>query len=147
MAKQLMPKLKQHISVSEMAECLDMSRARFYQLLVQGVFPQPLYCIFTQRPFYNQELQNQCIEIKETGIGVNGQIIMFYRPRKQQTISKRHSVAREHQELVEVLQAMGLDCNVRQVSEAVAQLYPNGVKEQDEGVVLRQIFRYLKSSS
>ena len=39
-------------SVTELAKNLDMSRARFYQLQKLGVFPEPVYCIRTKRPFY-----------------------------------------------------------------------------------------------
>jgi hypothetical protein len=45
------------VSVAEMARMVGMSRARFYQLLNEGVFPPPLYRIETRRPFFNQQMQ------------------------------------------------------------------------------------------
>ena len=48
---------KTAISVTEMSKDLGLSRARFYQLLNQGIFPKPLYSEETKRPFYDLELQ------------------------------------------------------------------------------------------
>lgn len=42
MSNEKMSKItKENVSVSEMAQMLDMSRARFYQLIEQGIFPKP----------------------------------------------------------------------------------------------------------
>ena len=68
-------------SVTELAKNLDMSRARFYQLQKVGVFPEPVYCVYTKRPFYTMGLQEKCLEIRETGIGHNGRPIIFYSKR------------------------------------------------------------------
>jgi hypothetical protein len=70
------------VSVSEMAVLTNLSRSRFYQLIEQGVFPQPVYCVHTKRPYYDAALQFKCIEIKESGIGENGKLILFYRSKK-----------------------------------------------------------------
>ena len=44
-------------SVTELAKKLDLSRARFYQLQKVCVFPEPVYCIRTKRPFYPMDIQ------------------------------------------------------------------------------------------
>ena len=79
-----MSNLKPIISVTEMARNLNLSRARFYQLLEQGIFPQPIYDLRTKRPIYNIELQQSCFQVRETGIGANNQYILFYSPRKKE---------------------------------------------------------------
>jgi hypothetical protein len=68
-------------SVSQLARNLRLSRARFYQLQHTGVFPPPIYCILTKRPFYPMDLQKRCLEIRKTGIGNNGRPIIFYSKR------------------------------------------------------------------
>jgi hypothetical protein len=50
------------VTVAEMAHMCGLSRARFYQLVNEGVFPPPLYRIETRRPFFTQEMQETCLE-------------------------------------------------------------------------------------
>ena len=144
MNNKLMSNIKRSVSVSEMAVQLAMSRARFYQLLEEGIFPQPIYSIRTRRPFYDRDLQYKCIAVRETGIGHNGEPILFYRPRQKPT-KRRQKQDTRCQELLEILIGMGLQCSAKEVNEAISELYPEGLKEQDQGVVIRDLFRYLKS--
>lgn len=139
---------KPMISVGEMAQLLGHSRARFYQL--QGtIYPPPIYDIKTRRPFYSTELQQICQEIRETGIGWNGQNIMFYAPRNTSMMNKRKSSKTkspsEYQELTDTLSNMGLTTSEKQVSQAVQKLYPNGIEQEETGVVIRELFRYFKN--
>lgn len=137
---------KRMISVGEMAEILGHSRARFYQL--QGtIYPYPIYDIKTRRPFYDLELQQICQEIRETGMGWNGQNIMFYAPRNTSITSRRSSKFKNHseyQELTDTLNNMGLNITEKQVKEAVQKLYPQGNEKEEAGVVIRELFRFFK---
>ena len=54
-------------SVTELAKTLGLSRARFYQLQKMGIFPMPIYCIRTRRPFYTPDLRQICVDIRKTG--------------------------------------------------------------------------------
>lgn len=137
-------------SVTEMAEAVGLSRARFYQLQREEIFPPCLYDLRTKRPFFDLRLQKICHEIKETGVGFNGSYILFYSPRaktnkpKRATGSKKKQVDNSlYQDITETLCTMGLNVTNAQVSEAVEKLYPDGI-EKDEGVVIREIFRFLK---
>jgi hypothetical protein len=69
--------LKAVCSVTALAKKLNLSRARFYQLQKKGVFPTPIYCTRTQRPFYPSHLQQKCMDIHKTGIGLDGRPIFF----------------------------------------------------------------------
>jgi hypothetical protein len=69
---------KEIVTVSEMARMLGLSRARFYQLVSEGVFLVPSRNPKTGRPFYSREQQEQCREIRRTNRGANGQTILFY---------------------------------------------------------------------
>lgn len=71
-------KIDKIYSIKAVCNFLDLSRARYYQLLEQGVFPPPIYHIKSKRPLYTHELRNKCLEIKESGIGFNGDFILFY---------------------------------------------------------------------
>jgi len=56
--------LKAAVTVAEMARMVGLSRARFYQLQKAGVFPAPKYDDVKKRPFYDQEAQKACLEVR-----------------------------------------------------------------------------------
>lgn len=144
--------LKPICSVRELAEdILGLSRQHFYCLQKKGIFPQPVYDIRTRRPYYPVSLQKICIEVRNTNIGYNGQPILFYGPRTQPTNKsskkKRQDapVSQDHQEFVEGLKAMGLvNISSRDVQAALKIVCPGNVNQADQGITLRNLYRYLK---
>ena len=74
---------KEAISVTEMARMVGLSRQRFYQLVVSGTFPPPVYDVATRRPFYSADLQAVCLEVRKRNCGVNGRPVLFY-PRRRE---------------------------------------------------------------
>ncbi len=141
--------LKPIISISEACQMMKLSRARFYQLLDQGIFPPPIYQLKTKRPFYNTELQQKLQEIRETGLGANGEYILFYSPRTKSTKPRKtktlDSTVLMFKEFADALADMGQNCTPKEVGSAIAELYPNGIENEDEGLVIRELFRFLKS--
>lgn len=75
--------IKSGVSISDMARTVGLSRQRFHQLMKAGVFPQPLRDEATERPYYNEQGQAQCLEVRRRNCGVNGKIILFYARRLQ----------------------------------------------------------------
>ena len=75
------------VSVSDMARMVGLSRARFYQLVRDGVFPQPIYD--KGRPVYTEELQARCLEVRRRNRGVNGEAVLFYARRRGIEPAKR----------------------------------------------------------
>lgn len=146
-----MSKLKPYISVTAMAKMIGLSRARFYQLLEEGFLPQPVYSLHSKRPLYTDKLQQQCLEVKEKNIGINGVPIIFYSPRKNRNTEnpdkkRRNKVSPLHIELVENLKALGVNVTVKKLTVVIDELYPNGMDGLDQGEVLGEIFRKLKES-
>ena len=137
---------KQVVSITDIAKMCNLSRARFYQLLEQKFFPKPLYDDRSKRPYYDLELQQKCLECRQSGIGVDGSYMLFYSPRKNGTVShlKKKQVDPVSNELAETLQEMGLETTVKQVEQGLIEIYPDRV-DQEQGVVIRELFRYLKS--
>jgi len=137
---------KQIVSMTEIAKMVQLSRARFYQLLEQGFFPKPLYDERSKRPYYDLALQKKILEARQSGIGVDNSFMLFYSPRKNGTTSsqKKKQVDPMVKELAETLQEMGLDTTVKQVEQGLSEIYHGGV-DQEQGVVIRELFRYLKS--
>lgn len=137
------------VTVAEMARMVGLSRQRFYQLL-GSTFPHPLYHTETRRPFYPEELQRVCLEVRRRNCGIDGKPVMFYasghQPCVRKPVGKRRQPAKtkQHAGLIEGLTALGLVVSQTQVGEAVKQLFPNGIDGKDEGEVLKTVFLHLK---
>ena len=137
--------IEEFCTVSQMARKLKLSRARFYQLLQQGVFPPPVYCIRTRRPLYPSILQEQCRAIRRNGIDRRGWLVLFYNPRKHRLSKPLKSPKNRYQELTITLQKMGLTVTCRQIDQAIRILYPDGLPDdKDPGLLVRDLFRHFQ---
>ncbi len=133
------------VSITEIARMVQLSRARFYQLLQAGFFPKPLHDERSKRPYYDLELQKKILECRQSGIGVDGSFMLFYSPRKNGTASNvRKKIDPQVKELADTLTTMGLDITVKQVQQGLSEIYPDGTNGEEQGVVIRELFRYLK---
>lgn len=141
---------KAAVSVSEMARMLSLSRSRFYQLISEGVFPKPNYEPSTKRPFYDEEAQRTCLEVRRRNCGVNGKPVLFYPSRNASAVAKtikgkvKPTPASERHELIDSLACLGLNVTTRQIEAALRECYPNGVTDTDERTIVRTLFLYLK---
>jgi len=138
------------VSVAEMARMVGLSRARFYQL-VGTTFPWPLYDVASRRPFYNEELQSVCLEVRRRNCGIDGKPVLFYsrRPATAPPLRrpKKAAAAKDgkHADLIDGLKGLGLVAvTVAQVAEAVKELYPNGASDVPQGEMLRAVFLHLR---
>lgn len=143
---------KSVVSVAEMARMCGLSRARFYQLMNEGVFPPPVYQIETRRPFYTEEMQQACLEVRKRNCGVNGKPVLFYaarHPLGSQTKPIKKPKAKttngRHNDLIVALRNLGLESvSAGQVESAVKESFPGGVQSLDSGEVIRAVFLHLK---
>lgn len=139
---------KAAVSCSEMARMCGLSRQRFAQL--QGTtFPWPLYDVATRRPFYPEDLQKVCLEVRRRNWGIDGRPLLFYAPRAATTsvaaASSPKKVAPKKNQivtaLVEGLNALGLtSATAAQVESITKELFPSGTAGIDQGEVLRAVF-------
>jgi len=152
--------LKEIVTVTEMARMCRLSRARFYQLINEGIFPTPSRNEQTNRPFFDREQQEQCLEIRQSNRGANGKSVMFYgcRPhaapklrsnRKQLPISKtRKTQIRQDPVLTELrhgLAQLGMtNATEQSIREALAQAYPDGHQNVESAELLRAVFEELQ---
>lgn len=143
---------KAAVSVSEMARIVGLSRARFYQLLGEGVFPPPIYDLSTRRPFYDEEAQRTCLEVRGRNVGINGKVVIFYasrhpltnqpkRPLKPKVKPKSNN---QFADLIDSLACLGMTATNQQVEAAVAECFPAGIQKLDSGEVIRAVFLHLK---
>lgn len=141
------------VSVAEMARIVGLSRARFYQLVKEGIFPAPVYDVMTRRPFFTEEMQAICMEVRKRNCGVNGKPILFYSPRHplghQPRPVKKPKVEpktkSQYGDLLDGLRALGLESiTAAQVEPVVKELFPDGIQKLDCGEVIRAVFLWLK---
>ena len=134
------------VSVVEMSEMIDLSKSRFYALIQIGIFPEPIRHQSCKRPVFDSDLQQKCLDIRQSGIGQNGIPVLFNRKRRK--VSKprqsQQPVTEEQAEMIESLKSLGLTVNANDVQTALRELYPNGPNGIDQGEVLRKVFLQLR---
>jgi hypothetical protein len=146
---------KSVVSVAEMARMCGLSRARFYQLMNEGVFPPPVYDIETRRPFYTEDMQAVCLEVRKRNCGVNGRPVLFYaarhplgsqpKPTDKAKAKNKPTTNGRHNDLIDALRTLGLEpVSAAQVESAVKELFPGGIQQVDSGEVIRAVFLHLK---
>lgn len=139
---------KMAMSVSEMARAVGLSRARFYQLIRRGTFPAPDQEPVTGRPYYSEDKQRICLEVRRRNCGIDGKPILFYARRQDFGSGKSKSQKRKLEPkgkdvtaLLDGLNALGLTtATAAQIEEVTKQLYPNGREGIDQGEVLKAVF-------
>jgi hypothetical protein len=123
--------LKSVCTATAMARKLALSRSRFYELMKEGVFPRPTHCPDTDHLFYTLELQQQCLQVKQTGIGINGKPVLFYTPRECGTGRKKSAEDINHDcfvmKLFGLLKNMGKRLSKSQLRAILKAMYPNGL--------------------
>lgn len=145
MTKDVATQRRSICSVTELARQLGLSRTRFYQLQKLGIFPMPLYCVHTRRPFYPLELQIRCLQTRRTGIGHNGRTILFYSKRKSTSKKPGNQSDKLHTEISDILRQMGLNVSIDTIKTALKHIYPEGLPpDMEEGLIIRDLFRHLK---
>ncbi len=154
------PTTKEAVSVTGMARMVGLSRARFYQLMREGVFPLPSRQDETGRPFFNREQQERCLEVRRMNRGVNGQVILFYamrvptvvsaaRPPRRESRSRQRRVSNQPSrdpimvELHHGLTQLGLTVGDRDIRAALVAEYPDGHDGVDSADLLRSVFARL----
>lgn len=150
---------KDVVSISEMSRMLGLSRGRFYQLMKQGVFPEPIRDGEVRRAHFDRELQEKCIQVRTTNRGINGKVVLFYATRpttkpieQTQTRNKtpRASKGRSNQgtalatslrdELAQIGVAIG---HPRTIDRILADCFPDGHQGVDRQTLLMRVFEYV----
>lgn len=131
------------VSVVEMANLCLLSRSRFFALIQSGVFPKPVRNGACKRPVFDLELQQKCLDIRRTGIGLNGPVL-FNRKAKTTSKKARPKLTSDHADLLDALKSLGLQTTAEVVDGALHELFPSGWTDVDEGQRVRQVFLHLQ---
>lgn len=153
---------KSMASITDVARMVGLSRARFYQLMQQGIFPCPKKDETTKRPYFDHEQQQKCLLIRKTNCGENGKAILFYSKKLDQLPvpklpSKRKRRADGNGEaskcagdpVIDSLRAglsqLGLaEVTTESVRRALRETHPDGWASKAEPELLMTVFRWLK---
>jgi len=142
---------KAAVTVAEMARMVGLSRARFYQLMREGVFPPPVYSVSTKRPVFVEEAQKVCLEVRRRNCGINGRPVLFYAKRggsPSTTPTKKRRTAKtnkQHTAIVDAVRALGLvSVTADQVAAAIKIVFPSGTQQVEEPEVIRGVFVHLQ---
>ena len=141
-------KTKAAVTVAEMARMLNLSRQRLHQL-IGTAFPYPVYDIKTRRPFFTEELQRVCLEVRRRNCGVDGKAILFYARRggapSPTKRTKKVKVNGAHVAILDAVKSLGLvSATANQVDAAIKVLFPRGVESEDQAEVIRGVFVHLQ---
>jgi hypothetical protein len=141
-------KTKSAVSVAAMARMVGLSRARFYQLM-GSAFPHPIYDVESKRPYYDEEAQKTCLEVRRRNCGIDGKPILFYcRHAPKAAPSKRPAhVQKLNVGLLEGLKGLGLVVTSAQVEAAIKAIFPRGIEHVEQEEVIRSVFIHLQSKS
>jgi hypothetical protein len=138
---------KSIVSVTDMAKLVGLSRQRFNQLVRQGVFPAANRDETSGRPFYNAEKQQQCLLVRQTNTGINGQPILFYSRRRDtgtKRSSSRASKPKADSTIIHQLAELGINVTMKDVETASATLFPAGTISIAHETVLKGLFLHFR---
>ena len=131
------------ITLQELCDQLGISKGRYYTLQKRGIFPAPQRTS-SNRPVFDQELVQKCVEVVQSRVGINGEPILFNRKPVQEPSKKRPvAVKGKHDDLIAALGSLGLSVNAEQVNAAIATL-PNGGADMAEPALIKAVFLHLK---
>ena len=137
---------KAAVSVTTMARTVSMSRSRFYDYIKRGVFPWPLYSLATRRPFFSGGMQSEILAVRQTGIGANGEFVLFYERREDvHEVKPQSNRRRSTENHLESLRSLGLTTITQaQVEAEMAKLFPGGITGIEGAAVIRTLYRHLR---
>jgi hypothetical protein len=121
-------------SVVEVAQLCQLSKSQFHVHIRKKVFPPPVQNESCKRPYYTHELACKCVEIRQTGIGFSGQVVLFNRKAKKAASRQKAASAPAPvapPEIVEAVRSLGLSVTTDLVAAAVENLFPTGLAGLD----------------
>ena len=133
--------MERFVTFSEMSEILGISKTRLYDLIRDGIFPEPMRNPSNTRPYFSSELTDSCRQVVKTRVGLNGQPYTPNRKGKKSTSTANQRTP--HDSLIVSLAGLGLNATAKQVDDAVKSL-PDAGKGLEEGDLVKRVFLLLR---
>jgi len=128
------------VTIAGMCRLLNMSRAQYYIHLKSGTFHKPLLNQ-KKRPFYTPEMAAENIKVRSTGIGVNGEYVLFY---ERLIVPASKPDKPDYSPLIHGLSALGMDVTMERLEAAIKNCFAEKQIDPSDTKVLRQIFQHLR---
>ena len=145
--------LPPYINISTMAKLMNLSRSRLYQLVEQRVLLKAVYLLNNKRPVYTREMAVRNLEVKNSNVGINGEIVMFYSARNASIQTPKKIIKKpaeqttglsKHTEIIDALESLGLEnITSSKIDTAIRDCFPDGTENVTEDYILTEVFRYL----
>jgi hypothetical protein len=133
------------VSFTAMADMLGITRIRLYQLIKKGIFPEAGKHPRTNRPYYSPQSQKKCIEIRRTGVGLNGEPIIFNTKRKRKA-DLEPEFYEFCGELVETMKNFRIKVTRDKIEKALQTVRPKGLREfVADNDLIRDLHGYFKN--
>lgn len=147
--------IPEFVSIPTMCSLMGVSRSRYYQLLTGSFILPPIYSLESHRAYFTREMAERNIAVIRNNCGLNGKICLFYntnrrtgsspiKPAKNREQKPKPASENKnpYQDMIDGLACLGLqDVKPSQIEVFVTKLYPEGVQNQDEGEVLKAVYR------
>jgi predicted DNA-binding transcriptional regulator AlpA len=130
--------MEKFVTFAELSEMLGISPSRLYDLIRDGIFPEPLRNPKNQRPYFSSELTEACKQVVRSRVGLNG---LPYTPNRKRKKDGRSNLRSKHDALIVSLAGLGLNATAKQIDDAVKSL-PEGL---EEGELVKQVFLRLRN--
>ncbi len=143
------------VTIQQLCSMLSISRSRYYQLMSAGFLAPPVYSLETKRAYFTRQLAEQNMAVVRNNCGLNGKICLFYNTSRRtggspvkpaKSKEQKHKVTPKnknlYQDIIDGLTLLGLqDVKPSIVESVIKRLYPKGIQNQDEGDVLKVVYR------
>jgi hypothetical protein len=131
------------VTVSELCDLLGVSKSRLYTLIHSGILPEPKRNPSNNRPVFESETVEKCLEVMRTHIGVNG---LPYTPNKKRKKSgvepKKKDDPNEARSIA--LSAFGVAATSKQIEAALKTLPPTAHTEEE---ILKHLVLQLRNQA
>lgn len=135
--------MEKFVTFAELSEMLGISTSRLYDLIRDGILPQPQRNPKNQRPYFRKQEVESCRQVLATRVGLNGQPYTPNRKRKNGTASAGQPSRRDL--LLASLSALGLNATPRQVDDVLKTL-PDAGRRLEESELIKQVFLALRQN-
>lgn len=145
---------KAAVSVTELSSMIGLSRARVYQLIRAGFLPTPDVDPVTRRPFFGEEAQRVCLEVRRKNRGINQKTLLFYsrrrdlgHPKSGVRSAKPNVNNNQHADLIDLLSQARMVVSAAQVVAVVKQEFPQGIEGLDPSAVYVAVLKRIRSQN
>jgi predicted DNA-binding transcriptional regulator AlpA len=130
------------VTIAEMCNRLSMSRSNLFWHLQKGTFHRPRK-LANGRSFFTAHQAAENESVKKTGIGINGEYVLFYERHTHHSKTSNKTTER-YAEVISLLQELGLSgLTASQIKSAISDSFTSTPKDLTASPVLRTLFQYL----